>query len=83
MAPMTGCDPSKARPQSLGLLEGDSLINAAPAKTCDSNVTYGVPWGVWGTCRRAQDHAGSVIRARGDVVDIVHYDFQHIIDHTS
>ena len=83
MAPMTGCDPSEVRPQSLGLLEGDSLLNAAPAKTCDLHVTYGVPWGVWGTCRRAQDHAGSVIRARGDVVDIVHYDFQYIIDHTS
>ena len=83
MAPMTGCDPSEVRPQSLGLLEGDSLLNAAPAKTCDLHVTYGVPWGVWGTCRRAQDHAGSVIRARGEVGDIVPYDFQHIIDHTS
>ena len=45
MAPMTGCDPSKTRPQSLGLLEGDSLLNAAPATTCDLHVTYGVPWG--------------------------------------
>ena len=65
------------------MLEGDSLLNAAPAKTCDLYVTNGVPWGVWGNCRRAQDHAGSVIRARGDVGDIVPYDFQYIIDHTS
>ena len=43
MAPMTGCDPSEARPQSLGLLEGDSLLNAAPAKTCGFRVTYGAP----------------------------------------
>ena len=70
MAPMTGCDPSEVRPQSLGLLEGDSLLNAAPAKTCDLYVTYGVPWGVWGNCRRAQD-----LRAILEVVDIVHYDF--------
>ena len=70
MAPMTGCDPSDPRPQSLGLFEGDSLLNAAPAKTCDLHVTYGVSWGAWGTCRRAKDHAGGVIWARGEVVDM-------------
>jgi hypothetical protein len=43
MAPMTGCDPSEDRPQSLGLLEGDSLLNAASTKLCGLNVTYGVP----------------------------------------
>ena len=36
-------NPSDPRPQSLGLLEGGSLLNAAPAKTCDLHVTYGVP----------------------------------------
>ena len=45
MAPMTGCNPSEARPQRLALLKGNSLLNAASTRLCGFDVTYGVPWG--------------------------------------
>ena len=38
-------DPSDPRPQSSGFLDGDSPLNAAPAKPCGFHVTYGVHWG--------------------------------------
>ena len=38
-------DPRDPRPQSPGFLDGDSPLNAAPAKLCGFHVTYGVPWG--------------------------------------
>ena len=37
-------DPRYPRPQSPGFLDGDSPLNAAPAKPCGFHVTYGAPW---------------------------------------